>query len=294
MSMETKRRLKIIAAVLMIICIAVTAGIIIFRPSTNALDPTGRTLVITDLNVGKADAAIVCYGEITGLIDTGKEDAYERIDGWLKSHDITEIDYMILSHFDKDHIGSAVEILQNYHVKTVYYPDYVSSKKGYEPLMEELSNDKEDLTAVAVDSEMTIQYDDLTIELLPAEDAASLLAGDKPDNNMSLMCRYDLGNKKMLFTGDIENARMEQLVNGSDDLSADWIKLPHHGGYEKNEKEFLKRVAPSLGVISTNEEREPEERLINYLDKKKIKYFITMNGDVTTVCDGYSVNMEQN
>ena len=218
---------------------------------------------------------------------------YREADGWLRENGIDSLDYMILSHFDKDHIGSAVMILQNYPVAAVYYPDYVSTKKGYEPLMEELATEKDGRKAVAVATPMSIKFDDLEIELMPPDDAETLLASDKPDNNMSLMCRYDLGSKKLFFTGDIEEARLEQLVNGSDDLGADWIKLPHHGGYEKHEKSFLKRVSASYGVISTNEERPSDERLIEYLDKKKIKYFITMNGDVMTVCDGKHISMEQ-
>ena len=292
--MKNVKNNKSLKILLIALGIAATLGLVIFFVrSTSPQYAGGRSLVITNLDVGKADAAIVCYGDITGIIDTGKDDAFDTIDDWLSDHEITSIDYMILTHFDSDHIGSAVRILQSYPVGTVYYPDYVSEKKGYAPLMEELDKNVEGRNAVAVSSKMSVTFDGLELEFMPADDPAPLLAGKKPDNNMSLMCRYDLGSKKLLFTGDVEGDRIEQLNAGNDDVSADWIKLPHHGGYEKCEKEFLKRVSPSFGVISTNSEREADEHLISFLEKHNIVYYITENGNVTTVCDGKSLAVTQ-
>ena len=292
--MKDRLNSKTLRILLISLCIALTAGVVIFfvKGSVTGISD-GPALVITNLNVGKADAAIVCYGDITGMIDTGKDDAFDTIDEWLSDHEITSIDYMILTHFDKDHIGSAVRILQSYPVGTIYYPDYVSEKKGYAPLMEELDKNVSGRNAVAVSDKMNVTFDGLVIELLPADDPAPLLAGSKPDNNMSLMCRYDLGSKKLLFTGDIEGDRIEQLNGNNDDVSADWIKLPHHGGYEKVEKDFLKNVSPSFGVISTGSERNPDEHLIDFLEKHDITYFVTENGNVTTVCDGRKLTVTQ-
>ena len=256
--------------------------------------PNGDTLVITNLDVGKADAAIICYNDSTGMVDTGLEEDYELIDKWLSDNGKTSIDYMILTHFDKDHIGSAVKILQKYPVEYVYYPDYVSTKKYYGPLMEELGKQTEGRTAVAVDGPMSFTIDDLEVELFPAEDPQDIISqGNKIDNNMSLMCRLCFGTRKFLFTGDIEKERLYQLVQGGTDHSADWMTFPHHGAYDKYEKDFLKKVAPEYGIISTGEDHLPDDSLIRYLDKKKIRYLMTYNGNITTTCDGRSVKMEQ-
>lgn len=256
--------------------------------------PNGDTLVITDLDAGKADAAIICYNDSTGMVDTGLEEDYELIDRWLSDNGKTSIDYMILTHFDKDHIGSAVKILKNYPVAHVYYPDYVSTKKYYEPLMEELAKQTEGREAVAVDDQMTFTIDDLEVELIPAEDANAIISqGNKIDNNMSLMCRLSFGTRRFLFTGDIEKERLYQLVQSKTDHSADWMTFPHHGAYDKYEKDFLKKVAPKYGIISTGEDHLPDDGLIRYLDKKKIRYLMTFNGNITTTCDGRDVIMEQ-
>lgn len=283
---------------LLLVAAVITAGLFLLRniDRNDAQLPVNAegALVVTNLDVGKADAAIVCYKNSTGIVDTGTEDAYATIDAWLRDHGITSIDYMILSHYDKDHIGSAVQILENYPVKVVYHPDYISRKKYYRPLMDELSVDKEGRSVVAVNREQSFQIEDLKIDLIPPEDPEVLLTDqDNMDNNMSLLCCLNLGTKKLLFTGDCEAERLGQLANSSEDYSADWIKLPYHGGFEENETEFLDKVSPKYGVISNGVERKTQKALLKYLKKKKIEYYMTIKGNVTTVCDGLSISMYQ-
>ncbi len=296
---ERKRSQRIKIAFILAVFFVILAGVFFFvrhrfALSDTQVSPIEDHLVITNLDAGKADAAIICYKDSTGMVDTGLIEDYELIDKWLTDNGKTSIDYMILTHFDKDHIGSAVKLLQKYPVEYVYYPDYVSTKKYYGPLMEELGKQTEGRTAVAVADPMSFTIDDLEVELYPAEDPQDIISqGNKIDNNMSLMCRLSFGTRKFLFTGDIEKERLYQLIQDRTDHSADWMTFPHHGAYDKYEKDFLKKVAPEYGIISTGEDHLPDDSLIRYLDKKKIRYLITYNGNITTTCDGRDVIMEQ-
>jgi len=98
----------------------------------------GGSLTITNLNVGKADCAVLQAGDIVGMIDTGTYDAYSTIDSFLKDNSITEIDFLILTHYDQDHIGSAVKTLSSVDVKNIYLADYVSQKEYYAGLMDSI------------------------------------------------------------------------------------------------------------------------------------------------------------
>ena len=287
-------RRKIVAILAVFFCLVTAAFAVWYLKGTHDQTPVDieNALTITNLQAGKADAAVICFKDVTSMVDTGLEEDYELIDEWLKSHDRTKIDFMILTHFDRDHIGSAVKILQNYPVAAVYYPDYVSTKEYYAPLMEELAVPREGRKAVAVDEKMSFDIDEVKIELFPADDPEEIFeTGNKVDNNMSLMSMISFGSKKFLFTGDVEKERLSQLVESSDDHSADWMTFPHHGAYEKHEKDFISKVAPRYGVISTGYEREPDEKLTEYLDKKKISFLTTLDGNVTTICDGKSLTM---
>lgn len=251
-------------------------------------------LVVTNLDVGKADSAVIEYGDIVGLIDTGTSDAFGTIDHFLDEKGITEIDYMILTHYDKDHIGSATEIMESFDVDNIYLPDYESEKKFYESLMEAV---KDRDGVVFVSDPLSFSYDDLEIEILPAEDPEELLEiGEKIDNNMSLVCMMTYGRNDLLFTGDIEKERIKQMVKSAEDgdevLDCDWIKIPHHGKYQKKEKDLLNITTPQYAVISTSEEEPPEDELMELLNKKNIENFDTADGNVVTVCDSAYITVE--
>ena len=253
-------------------------------------DDTG-IFTITNLDVGKADAAVIRYKGKSCIIDTGTYDSYEEITSYLKKNGISKIDYMILTHYDKDHIGSAVRLMDNYPVDTVYLPDYESDKDLYPPLMEYIS--QKDNT-VFINETTAFDIADAKAELLPAKDPAELLADDKNyDNDMSLVCMISLEGFRFLFTGDIENARMKQMLDSSYDLSCDWIKIPHHGKYDKKIKAILKKASPEYAVLSTSYDEPPEDKLIEALNDNSIQTFCTMNGSVTTTCDGREIKISQ-
>ncbi len=288
MKEDSSKRLK---RLILAVCIVIALGTGLWQLiSVLHLSQIREPLYVTNLDVGKADAAVIRYKDVAGIIDTGTKEAYGTIDAFLKEQGITDIDYMILTHFDKDHVGCAVRLLQEYHIEQVYYPDYVSGKKDYAPLMEELNRLGK---GACVSTKESLTFDELKLDILPAEKKEKLLEDDKDaDNDMSLLCMIRFGRSRLLFTGDIEKKRMEQLIRGKADLRADWIKLPHHGGFEKNEADFLNLVSPSIAVISTSHENAPKEELLEYLNKYKVKTYNTADGNVESVCDGRGIVVE--
>jgi competence protein ComEC len=195
---------------------------------------------------------------------------------------------MILTHYDRDHIGSAADILDKYEVRSIYIPDYLSAKEYYAPLMKALDG-RDGVIKVSGDP-MEVTLPDLTLRILPATDPDALRADEKDyDNNMSLVCLMTYGSNRFLFTGDIEHGRIAQIIEDGEDISADWIKIPHHGSYEKKIKKLLKTTNPQYAVISTSTNDPPDERLMSAIDKKGIDVFSTTDGDVVTTSDGKTV-----
>jgi len=246
-------------------------------------------LVIVNLDVGKADSAILSYQGTFGLIDTGTKDAYDTIEKVLKANKIQSIDFMIITHYDKDHVGSAVKLLRKYDVKKLYLPDYVSEKSGYSDLLAEVAGDP---NVVQVSKEQQLTVKGLTIRIIPPEEPEALfLDSDKIDNNMSLMCMVTLKNKRFLFTGDIEENRIEQILDRKEDVKADWLKVPYHGGYASNTKDFLAAVSPQYAVISTGYERPAEAKTLMALAELNIQRYSTTEGSVVTVSDGENITV---
>ncbi len=297
MEKDTTKEKRITLLILLLACLVVIAAILLeqYRAASRASylsnSDIGNIVEVTNLNVGKGDAAVVRYKNHVGIIDAGSESSFFVIDDYLKSNEIVYIDFMIISHFDQDHVGGMLKLLQNYTVANIYYPDYRSDKRYYDQLMAEFGR-RDGATAIGKAS--SFKLEEMTVELFPAEDPQPLIsAGGAPDNNLSLLCRITFGSQHMLFTGDIEKDRMGQLLDSSMDYSAEWIKLPHHGAYDKNEKDFLKHVKPVIAVISTSTENPPDDRLLEYLEKKDITCFITTQGNITTICDGETITTNQ-
>lgn len=250
----------------------------------------GAELVITNLDVGKADCAILRYKDITGIIDTAEEDDWGTIEAFLGKEGIDSFDYMILTHYDKDHIGNAVNILEKYQVDRVYVPDYVSGKKHYKKLMEELEG-RDDVIRLSQDEDI-LKLEELEIRVIPAEDPDSFDTEDNNyDNNMSLLSMITYGDSKFFFTGDIEKERISQIIESGEDINADWIKMPHHGSYEKRINKFLKAVSPIYSVISTSADNLPDDKLIAVIDQNSIENFDTIGGNVVTVGNGRDITV---
>ena len=269
----------ILAAVICLIC---------FHPRTTSRN--ADRIIITNLDVGKADAAVITLGASTGIIDTGTDEAYETIDAFLKKNNISSIDFLLITHYDKDHIGSATELIENYPVDKIYLPDYVSEKKLYSPLMDCVA----DMDGVLfVDKKLSFDFRGAGITVYPADDPEPLLENEKNrDNDMSLVSMITYGNCRMLFTGDIENDRISQMLDADYDLSCDWIKIPHHGNYDKKDKGLIKACSPVYAVVSTSSD-VLDDKLTELLEDKELEAYYTIYGNVTTVCDGSEIKVSQ-
>ena len=113
------------------------------------------------------------------------------------------------------------------------------------------------------------------------------------DNDMSLVAKVTCGEKQFLFTGDIEKTRIRQMLESQVDWKADWIKMPHHGRYQKKTEKLLEAVKPTYAVICDAEEQPVEDKTMEALQKRKIYSWETENGLVETITDGKKIEIRQ-
>lgn len=248
-------------------------------------------LVITNLDVGKGDACVIRYNDFTGVIDTGIRERYSVISDYLEDNGIETLDLLILTHFDRDHIGGAERLMEKYPSAKLVVPDYRSEKDSFLSLQNALAA-REDVDRLSTPAAYSVG--ELLWEVYPAGDENSF-AGDEAsfDNNMSLVVMLTYGERRFLFTGDIESDRIDEMLTAGYDLHADWIKMPHHGDYQKAQKALLRAVGPAYAVISTGREQPVEDKTVNLLAAHSVSYYSTADGAVITRCDGKSVSVEQ-
>lgn len=247
------------------------------------------TLVIKNLSIGSADAAIISYNGKYGMIDTGIAESFGHISGALEADNADKLSFLIISHFDKDHIGNAKKILDQYEVETVFIPDYESEKYLYAELSDKLSKHR-DVRRISDFTEY--EWDDVRIEFYPAvEKEAFIRDENNRDNNMSLVCVLFHGRNRFLFSGDIEKKRIEEITASNKLPACAWIKMPHHGRYQKALKEFVDMVEPSYAVISCSLNEGIDEKTAELLKQRDVEIYETFKGDVITKSDGYKITI---
>ena len=249
-----------------------------------ALEP----LTIREMKVGCADAGILSCAGYTAMIDTGEDDDFEKIDEALQKEGVEELDFLLLSHFDKDHIGAAAELLGRYRVKTVFLPDYEGSGKRYDALINALDS-CDDVRRIS--EYCVFDWHGVMVELIPAEGELDIPAGEEIDNDMSLLCRLTLGDYKFLFAGDIQTPRIEALLASGLDMQCSWLKYPAHGRYEDAQRALIEKCAPIYAVVCCSRKNPMDNATRRLLEDSNIGIFETTSFDVLTVCNGKSIKI---
>ncbi len=237
-----------------------------------------KHLTVYCLNEGKADAFILFSGTTNAvIIDTGCSKDGDDILDILEEHDLTHVSAMILSHFDKDHIGGADEVIRGADVENIYVTRGSKDSKQYRELQDEMElNNKE---AIVVKEPVSFEVDGTKYEIFPPKkDSWSKDSDDS--NNSSLVVKVTNADNSMLFAGDAENERLEELIASDYDLSADILKIPHHGRIEKLSAAFLRKVAPQYAVITSSEKDPEDDSLMKLLKEYEIETYLTRKGEI--------------
>lgn len=234
---------------------------------------------VSILKIGKADAIILKTENHTALIDCGESEDGAEIIEHLKKSGTEKIDYMFITHFDKDHVGGAPDIFDSFSVGEIITPDYEGNVDEYYAYINAIEN--KNLTATAVTEDMTITLDDVTFNVYPPL-KTSYAEGD---NDFSLVISAVHGDNSFLFTGDAEKDRLAELSSQLD-LEHTFLKMPHHGNYNKGTKAFVQSVKPKYTVITCSDKNPPEDETLSVLKGVGSEVYETRNGDVTAVSDG--------
>ena len=240
-------------------------------------------LQIKFIDVDQGDSCLLINKGKTLLIDTGGStnsnyDIGENVvHKYLLYKGISKLDYLMLSHFDADHCQGSIFLLENMKVKNLIISIQPEKSEFYEKITNICK--QKNINIIYVRKGNTLNIANLNIEIL--HPSSNFITENKLNNN-ALVCKIKYYNFKMLFTGDIEKIAEKQLLN--EDLSADLLKVGHHGSKTSTTQEFLDKVNPKIaliGVGANNKFGHPNNDVIKRLEEKKIKIFRTdLNGEI--------------
>lgn len=245
-------------------------------------------LKMTFLDTGKSDCIVIETGEHVVVNDTADEDDIDTICAFLDERQANKIDYLILSHFDKDHIGSAAGLTRRYEVGQVLMPDYEEDSEPYQALMEAIEETDTAYTRLREDISFSLDGIDFYVDA-PQE------AFYDNDNNYSLIITVTNENSRFLLMGDAKKERTEEFLDSPvAGERYDLIKMPYHGNYNKKLKELFITARPRYAVLTPGAERtRVEEETKVLLESVRCSSFYTDEGVVTAVSDGRSVEVSQ-
>lgn len=252
----------------------------------------GETEIIF-FKAGKADAILVRSDDAVLLVDTGLEKNGDELTEALEELGIRTIDAVIVTHFDRDHVGGAAEIIETFDIGAVYQSNAPKDSDEYEAYLAAL--EETGLTAVTVSETISLSFGGLSVSIDgPAREAYET----DPSNNSSLIVTLAFGDNTVLLTGDAEDDRLEEFLADYARPSGHRIlKVPYHGHWQSMLPALVEAALPDAAVMTCSKS-EPEEEELDLtqalLENAGAEVYRTYDGDITLVLkeSGYTVTQE--
>ena len=224
------------------------------------------------MDVNQGDSTLIVVNKKVTLIDTGgilqlNNDKYDynitnnRTIPYLKSKGIKKIDNLILTHGDADHMGDAINIVENIKVNKVIFNcgSYNNLEKN---LIKTLEKKK-------------IKYDSCIESLEMGRHKLKFLNTKKYDNenDNSNVIYTKINGYKFMFMGDASVTTEKEIMNKYNLPNIDVLKVGHHGSKTSSSKKFIDEINPKYGVISVgknNKYGHPNKEILNTLSNSKI------------------------
>jgi len=213
------------------------------------------------LDVGQGDAALVTMPNgTTLLIDGGGRPSIHTanttestrsigetvVSEYLWWRGLSEIDYVVVTHADADHIDGLNDVLKNFTVRAALVARTPADDPEYAKFSATLRETRTHVETIQAGD--TIRFGTVEVSVLWPR------AGGKTSaNNDSVVLRIRFGERSILFTGDIEKAAEQELLASPEQLHVDVVKTPHHGSKTSSTLPFVLTTKPEFAIISVGQ-----------------------------------------
>ena len=255
-------------------------------PSEAAAEEDMPGMRIHAFSLGKADAFLITEKSGAVLIDCGLNGQGKDILQFLDENGIEKLDVLIITHFDKDHVGGAPKVLKKIPVGKVLQSNCPKDSGEYERYLKALG--QTGIESVTVREKTDFSVGGMTFTVYPPEKERYLT---EESNNSSLVTSVRYGETGILFTGDCEGERLLELLQ-TDPGRNDVLQIPHHGKWQVQLPALLEKTQPSFALITSSLE-EPEDYMTLYtLGNAGIPVLLTRDGALDIFSDGRSARSE--
>lgn len=259
------------------------------NPTLIPIRKTSSGFQIYFIDVGQGDATLILTDTgNTVLIDGGRSKT--RIQERLNTIGLKDLDAIIATHADADHLAGLVEVLALFQIERIYVNGEIKDTQVFQDLMS--AAQVEGAQIVTSRRGDVISLGGLSLKVLhPA-----ILSGDS--NVDSIVVLLDCGEVEVMFTGDAEIPSEEDMLRAGILVNIDVLKVGHHGSRTSTSQAFLEATKPEVGIISAglnNQYDHPDPEVVQRLEAAGIKLWYTDTTDeddtlrLTSDCQTFTI-----
>lgn len=304
---KTKWRLNRIALLAQLLALA----LIVVHP-LSAGRPSGK-LRIDFLDVGQGDSALVTFPDNTTLLIDGGgrpgpfqpnsnsgdategEETFERetrsigeavVSEYLWWRGLDHVDYILATHADADHIDGLNDVARNFKVRAALVARTPQQDQEYSKFSQTLFAEHVPIRVIGAGD--VLRFGEVTASVLSPLPSANPNAPSR--NNDSIVLRLQLGRRALLLTGDVEMAGENGMLQARENLSADVVKVAHHGSRTSSVPAFIAAAQPRFAIISVGQTSifgHPNPEVVERWKNSGAQVLTTGNsGTITVTTDG--------
>lgn len=243
------------------------------------------------IDIGQGDAIYIkmSSGEDV-IIDGGNKGKGDAIVAYLKKQKVDDIEVLISTHPDADHIGGLDEILDAYRVENIYAPKVKHTTQAYKDFLQAVKREGKTIKTAQIGVSLPIKG-------VSAKFVGPIKSYSNSDlNNWSAVLHVTYKKNTFLFTGDAEHVAEKDMMAKKQTLRADVLKVGHHGAKTSTSSTFLNVVKPKYAILSVgkNSYGHPTSEVVTNLKRVKATTLRTdKNGTIIITGNGSSYSVKK-
>jgi competence protein ComEC len=271
----------------------------------NLKDYLKKDLTLTFIDVGHGDSIFVEFPKGRRMLIDGGGSYEDRFDigrnviaPFLWNKKVGKVDYLVLTHPDPDHLKGLNFVASHFRIGQFWSTGLATGSEAYLQLEETLTK-KNMQRSILNDKIPPLTIEGVKVSFLnpPESGEVQRISQNRMlTNNSSLVMRIEFKNITFLLTADIGQEVEDRMMREGYSLTADLLKIPHHGSASSSSPPFLERVKPAYAILSVGERNIghlPNPEVMKRYEQIGSRIFRTdRHGAITVITDGEKIEIK--
>ena len=258
---------------LLVILLTPSCDLVSGGPLGRPSPPPSGSLSVSFIDVGQGDGVLVQAGGTNHLIDAGRPEEGPGVVDFLRSRGVRDLDAIVVSNPDADHIGGFLDVLDAFEVERVYISGDPKGTLTYNSFLRGVREEGSEVEEVRAGRRL--EWGGVRADVIaPPTEAEGGLFSETNDNSVAILLSY--GTARVLLAGDAEAREEEYMANGPYTGPLTVLKVTHHGSNTSSTPLFLSRFRPKIAVIqcgADNPYGHPTPETLERLQKTGARIF---------------------